>query len=431
MSLIDHQSHFDNIRKELENELEQAKHTIFAAVAWVTDKNILDTLTKKASEGISVQLIISGSDYNEKRNYRSLIDAGGEVYTFGGGDIRDNGFMHNKFCVIDYKKVVTGSFNWTKNASTNEENIVVINDERIAFQYSEKCIGLIKRGEIIDFDDSNEIRISFLASKTLIDNAENVKLEWKVENATDVSINVIGQSQPFSGSHSVKINKDTTFILKATDGEFEKSKTVFIRTARHPRILSFTASEKAIVRGLGLKLKWSVENAERIEINCGVGEVDNKGEKEVSPVNDVFYTLTAFGETKNVTQSVKVIVFPLPTVKNISIPVPIKIKLESNIGFFVNKVPTSLKLDSLKNDIVKRVPKIEFLFSDIQTNTPTIGEIASSMGREAHDLTTPYTEKNNRLHSIKSAILDRLQIAFKNDWRASQIISQIRKTYDI
>jgi len=37
--------------------------------------------------------------------------------------------MHNKFCVIDSKTVVTGSYNWTKKAQSNYENITIIKDE--------------------------------------------------------------------------------------------------------------------------------------------------------------------------------------------------------------------------------------------------------------------------------------------------------------
>lgn len=37
--------------------------------------------------------------------------------------------MHHKFCIIDQKIVITGSYNWTKQARNNEENITVIKDE--------------------------------------------------------------------------------------------------------------------------------------------------------------------------------------------------------------------------------------------------------------------------------------------------------------
>ena len=36
--------------------------------------------------------------------------------------------MHNKFCVIDGKHVITGSYNWTHRAKSNDENITVFSD---------------------------------------------------------------------------------------------------------------------------------------------------------------------------------------------------------------------------------------------------------------------------------------------------------------
>ena len=44
--------------------------------------------------------------------------------------------MHNKFAVIDAKLVATGSFNYSQNADTkNEENLVFINDSVIASEF--------------------------------------------------------------------------------------------------------------------------------------------------------------------------------------------------------------------------------------------------------------------------------------------------------
>ena len=61
----EHQSYFDNIQHELADQLRQARHTIFAAVAWLTDKSLLAILQNKAREGVSVQLIISAHDFNK------------------------------------------------------------------------------------------------------------------------------------------------------------------------------------------------------------------------------------------------------------------------------------------------------------------------------------------------------------------------------
>lgn len=38
--------------------------------------------------------------------------------------------MHDKFCIIDGRFVISGSYNWSKNANANFEN-VIINDDRL------------------------------------------------------------------------------------------------------------------------------------------------------------------------------------------------------------------------------------------------------------------------------------------------------------
>lgn len=47
------------------------------------------------------------------------------------------GTMHDKFCVIDNQKVLTGSYNWSLNVENkNEENVAVIYDDSRASDYS-------------------------------------------------------------------------------------------------------------------------------------------------------------------------------------------------------------------------------------------------------------------------------------------------------
>ena len=47
------------------------------------------------------------------------------------------GTMHNKFCVIDNQKVITGSYNWSVNAENkNDENAAVMYDDERASDYS-------------------------------------------------------------------------------------------------------------------------------------------------------------------------------------------------------------------------------------------------------------------------------------------------------
>ena len=44
--------------------------------------------------------------------------------------------MHNKFCVIDYNTVITGSYNWSYKAESNFENVIITsNDTTLAEQF--------------------------------------------------------------------------------------------------------------------------------------------------------------------------------------------------------------------------------------------------------------------------------------------------------
>ena len=53
--------------------------------------------------------------------------------------------MHNKYCVIDDKIVITGSFNWSFQAANyNFENIVVIESPEIAEKFKKQFFNIKK-----------------------------------------------------------------------------------------------------------------------------------------------------------------------------------------------------------------------------------------------------------------------------------------------
>ena len=44
--------------------------------------------------------------------------------------------MHHKFCVIDLKKVIHGSYNWTNKAQYNNETISLIENKTMAEEFA-------------------------------------------------------------------------------------------------------------------------------------------------------------------------------------------------------------------------------------------------------------------------------------------------------
>jgi phosphatidylserine/phosphatidylglycerophosphate/cardiolipin synthase-like enzyme len=135
---MDTKVYFKNIRPQILKELNAAEVSIFAAVAWFTDQGILELLCEKARNGISVVVLIMDDEINAKAKpqYDCINHAGGRVFLAPNYD--GESLMHNKFCVIDEKTVITGSYNWTYRASRhNEENIIVITD---AVKFADKFI---------------------------------------------------------------------------------------------------------------------------------------------------------------------------------------------------------------------------------------------------------------------------------------------------
>lgn len=122
-------AHFDNIRHNILEELDKATERIVVAVYWFTNQTLFQKLMTKVADGLKVELIIHNDYINNREtglNFQDFIDKGGDFYfsnTFNP--------MHNKFCVIDNKILINGSYNWTYYAEDrNRENILLIKDEQ-------------------------------------------------------------------------------------------------------------------------------------------------------------------------------------------------------------------------------------------------------------------------------------------------------------
>ena len=119
---------FENIANRIQKEISKAQKSVFIAVAWFTNKNLFDELLNKARNGCTVSLIISNDNINHNSaiDFEQLIIKNSRVYKIGNGDTE---LMHNKFCIIDYSTIITGSYNWSYKAETNFENIIITNDD--------------------------------------------------------------------------------------------------------------------------------------------------------------------------------------------------------------------------------------------------------------------------------------------------------------
>ncbi|WP_269914816.1 phospholipase D-like domain-containing protein [Acinetobacter sp. HY1485] len=133
--------HFDEIKNQIIENLLNAKFCIWAAIAWFTDKDIGNILLNKHRSGLNIQVIVNDDEITEKYGLQFGLK-GIEYYKVNPISPFGKKIMHNKFCIIDFTKVITGSYNWTKNATYNNENVSIIEGKDIAEQYAQKFIEL-------------------------------------------------------------------------------------------------------------------------------------------------------------------------------------------------------------------------------------------------------------------------------------------------
>jgi len=133
--------HFEDIRSQIVAEIKKAKFLIWIAVAWITDGDLLREVYKRKGEGVNVQIVTIDDEINQK--FKTKIQDHFESYLKKPEGKYAN-IMHHKFCVIDLKTVIHGSYNWTIKAQYNNETATVNHSKELAETFAEKFMDLKK-----------------------------------------------------------------------------------------------------------------------------------------------------------------------------------------------------------------------------------------------------------------------------------------------
>jgi phosphatidylserine/phosphatidylglycerophosphate/cardiolipin synthase-like enzyme len=115
------------------NAVGDAKETVFVQAYVLTSDPIAQSLAAAKRRGVDVRVLLDDQGAKSKgsdmlwllsQGVPCLLDKAHEI-------------AHNKTIIIDGRTVVTGSFNFTAQAeSRNAENLLIIQDERIAKTYA-------------------------------------------------------------------------------------------------------------------------------------------------------------------------------------------------------------------------------------------------------------------------------------------------------
>lgn len=112
--------------------MRSAKEKVDIAVAWINFKMYFELFSDLLDRKVELYVIVNSDVVNNKyKNEIELLKEKGmkiNLLKIPGG----KRFMHHKFCLVDEKRVLLGSYNWTLNASYNNfENLLVTDDKII------------------------------------------------------------------------------------------------------------------------------------------------------------------------------------------------------------------------------------------------------------------------------------------------------------
>jgi phosphatidylserine/phosphatidylglycerophosphate/cardiolipin synthase-like enzyme len=116
----------------------------FMAYSFTSDK-IGQAMVKKSQEGVQVSGIFEEEQTRSNRGteYDRLDVAGLDIHL--DGNPRN---MHHKVIIIDDAIVITGSYNFSNNAETsNDENLLVIHDPQVAAYYAKEFQRVISQSQ--------------------------------------------------------------------------------------------------------------------------------------------------------------------------------------------------------------------------------------------------------------------------------------------
>lgn len=144
------------IKQRILSEIGGSNLCVFVAMAYFTDRDIASKLIEVKERGVSVDVILSSNAQNETVKLM-LRGAGISVHAFETGDNR--GIMHHKFCLVDNRISINGSYNFSYNASNNNVENIHVSDNYDTYSQ------LLAEFERLKYNIDNNIAVDVVVKK--------------------------------------------------------------------------------------------------------------------------------------------------------------------------------------------------------------------------------------------------------------------------
>ncbi|HUN59521.1 MAG TPA: phospholipase D family protein [Candidatus Binataceae bacterium] len=128
-------------------EIDGSHNIILIQMYSLTSPEIVTALVNAKNRAVDVRAIVDRSQLDQDPGDTSAVN---RLALAGIQVLVDNipGLMHDKIMIIDDKTVLTGSLNYTWSAEhRNAENLLVINDPKLAAEYAQNWKGAAARSQ--------------------------------------------------------------------------------------------------------------------------------------------------------------------------------------------------------------------------------------------------------------------------------------------
>ena len=116
-------------------EVGRATESILVLAYSFTSPSIVTALVEAHRRGVRVELVLDKSQRSDKRSGTDEVAQAGILTRI---DAR-HAIAHNKVMIIDGKKIITGSFNFTRSAEErNAENLLIVESTELARLYKQE-----------------------------------------------------------------------------------------------------------------------------------------------------------------------------------------------------------------------------------------------------------------------------------------------------
>ena len=136
------------IKGRLLKEVESTTSTLELAIHDITSFDMVQALLKAKQRGVKVRVIADSKQANMKTSKITyLIQQGIPVKVFGG---KEKGVMNHRFAILDGKRVLTGSFDWSEaSLKWHYENMLILHESEGVTAYQKEFDRLWREKKVI------------------------------------------------------------------------------------------------------------------------------------------------------------------------------------------------------------------------------------------------------------------------------------------